>query len=355
MKKIVYANILTFVLAGICSLFIISCSDSSQAPTGSSSKDSTASGRVTPNKTKIYIIPKENKSEYWQIVLDGARNAAEDLEIELVEKSPKSESDVEAQENMLDDAIVANPDAIVIAPSDSGALVPGIEAAMDEKIPVIIIDSKADTNQVTAFLASDNFHIGALAADEMAKALTAKFGKAEGKIACITFLSGAASLEKRKKGFEDRIHSEYPGIEIVSFADAKGKHGETVKLLNEILKKNRDLKGVFTNNQITGEETVQVLKNLKRKDLAVVVVDYGKDEIWGLKNGFVDSMIVQKPWMIGYMGIDAAVRATKGEELDKFIDTGVVPISPKMIKENGAEEFLNPIEFNKRDEKEISL
>lgn len=346
MRKTVYIDSIRLLILSLATFLAISCSDNSKKPS-----DSSHSANSERDKLKIYIIPKENSSEYWQIFLDGARKAAGDMGIELMEKSPASEAAVNAQVRMLDDAVLAKPDGIVLAPSDSGALVLGIESAMNNNIPVILVDSKADTDNITAFLASDNLYLGALAADDMAKALTAKYGHPEGKIACITFLSGAASLDKRREGFEERVRSEYPGIEIVKYADAKGERGNTVKLLKDILIQNKDLKGVFANNLVTGEEVVQVLKELNRKDLAVVVVDYGKNEIWGLKNGFVDFMVVQKPWMMGYLGVDAAVRAAKGEALDKFIDTGVVSVSLQMIKENGAEEFLDPIGFNKRAEK----
>jgi ribose transport system substrate-binding protein len=60
-------------------------------------------------------------------------------------------------------------------------------------------------------------------------------------------------------------------------------------------------------------------------------------------------MIVQKPWKMGYMGIEYALKAINGEKLDKFIDTGVVAITPAMMESGEAEEFLNPVEFHKKN------
>ena len=111
-----------------------------------------------------------------------------------------------------------------------------------------------------------------------------------------------------------------------------------------------DLKGIFANNQYTGDEVIRALDMAGRKDLAVVVVDAGPLETEGLKTGITDFMIVQKPWVMGYMGVEYAVKALNGEQLDKFIDTGVVAISPAMLKSGEAEEFLSPIAFHQKNQ-----
>lgn len=338
MKKNIICPVISMV---VMALVLSSCRQQS--------KDTTESAKGLKN---IYIICKSSESPFWQTVMDGARTAGKELNVTVTTQAPVSESEVDKQIAIMENAVSTKPDAIVLAPSQSSSLVPVIEDAVAQGIPVIIIDSNADTDKFTSFLASDNVSIGAVAADEMAKAITAKHGKPEGKIACVTFMSGAASLEKRKKGFEEQIKSKYPGLEIVDFRDAMGKAGVTIDFVQNFLTKYTDLKGIFANNVHTGEETVRALDDARRKDIAVVIVDSSEQEIWGLANGFVDSMIVQQPWKMGYMGIECALKAANGEKLDKFIDTGIVSISPEMYKSGKAEEFLNPVKFreNKKEQ-----
>jgi ribose transport system substrate-binding protein len=294
---------------------------------------------------RIYFIVKASESEFWQIVMTGAKNKAADLGIQLVAQAPVSESDVSRQIAILENAIAAKPDAIVLAPTVTDALVPGLERAAERKIPVIIIDSAANTDKYVSFLASDNVKIGEMAADMMANALKQKTGKAEGKVACLTFMSGVNSLENRKKGFLDRLAAKYPGIKIVAFQDAQGKQGTSLSIVQNYLTAYPDLNGIFANNQPTGDEAVRALDMKSRKGLAVVVVDAGPQEIWGLGNDYVDAVIVQKPWSMGSMGVEYALKAINGEKLSKFVDTGVVAITPEMLKSGAAEEFLNPIKF----------
>jgi len=299
-------------------------------------------------KPKIYFIVKATESSFWQIVIDGAQTAADALDVELVAEAAPSEADIAKQIAIVEAAIGAKPDAIALAPTVADALVPAIEKAMSEGIPMILFDSAASTDQYTSFLASDNIAIGTTAADKMAEALTAKYGAPEGQVVALSFMAGVGSLEARKKGFLDQVAAKYPGIEVVDFYDAQGKQGTTLSAVQGYLTTYPDLKGIYASNEPTGEETVRALDTVKKEGLAVVVVDAGPQEQWGLANGYVDAMIVQKPWVMGYMSVEYALKASQGEELPKFIDTGVVAISPAMLESGEAEEFLNPVEFHKK-------
>lgn len=307
-----------------------------------------AGNAIAADKPKIYFIVKATESDFWQIVINGGETAGKEFDVNFISQAAPTEADVAKQVAILETAIGDKPQAIVLAPTVEDALVPGIEKAVAAGIPMIIIDSQARTEQYTSFLASDNIAIGTIAADKMAEALTKRFGKPEGKVAGITFMSGVGSLERRKQGFVDQIKAKYPGIEIVDFQDAQGKQGQTLAIVQNFLTAYPDLKGIFANNQYTGDETIRALDMAKKTGLATVVVDAGPLETEGLKTGLTDFMIVQQPWKMGYMGVEYAVKAIKGEKLEKFIDTGVTAITPEMMASGAAEEFLNPVEFHKK-------
>lgn len=306
-------------------------------------------GGATSSGKTIYFIVKASESEFWQIVIDGGKKKAKQLGVKLIPQAPVSESDVSRQIAILETAVASKPDAIVLAPTVADALVPAVEKAMDAGIPVIIIDSAISTKRITSFLSSDNVAIGKLSADKMAEALKKRTGKEEGSIACLTFMSGVGSLEARKKGFTDRLAEKYPGIKVLAFQDAQGKQDIALSIAQNYLTAYPDMKGIYANNQPTGDMTVRALDMKTKKDLAVVVVDAGSQEILGLENGYVDAVIVQKPWNMGAMGVEYALKAANGEKLPEFVDTGVVAISPEMFKSGQAKEFLNPVEFHKND------
>ncbi len=336
----------------ICCCLLVAGCEKKRPPAapaeGGAGKTGETAGPAQTSAKKINMVVKASESEFWQIVMDGAKQAAAKFGVGLVAQAPVSEAEVSKQISIFENAISAGPDALILAPSSSDPLVPAMEKAMAQKIPLIMIDSAANTEQYTSFLASDNMAIGRTAGDCMAKALEKHTGKPAGKIACITFLSGANSLEKRKAGFEEQLKAKYPGIEILAWRDAQGKTGTTINIVQDFLTKYKDLDGIFANNQPTGDETVRALDMAQKKGLAVVVVDAGENEQWGLANGYVDYMIVQRPWTMGYMSVEYALKAANGETLDRFIDTGIAAITPEMLQSGAAEEFLDPVAFNRK-------
>jgi ribose transport system substrate-binding protein len=308
-------------------------------------------GNVSAAKPKIYFIVKATESSFWQVVIDGGKTAAAKLDVEIIDEAAPSEADIARQISILEAAIGAKPDAIALAPTVADALVPAIEKATAAKIPMILFDSAAKTDKYVSFLASDNIKIGQLGADKLAAAMIAKFGKAEGEVVGLSFMAGVGSLEARKKGFMETVQAKYPGIKVVDFFDAQGKQGNSLAAVQNYLTTYPNLKGIYASNEPTGEETVRALDTVKKTGLAVVVVDSGPQEQWGLVNGYVDAMIVQMPWKMGYMALEYALKASKGEKLEKFIDTGIEAISPEMVKSGAAEEFMNPVEFYKKHPK----
>src|SRR5438093_10100006 len=68
-------------------------------------------------KPSIPIIVKDTTSFFWQIVLAGARKAGKDLNVKVPELGAQSESDINGQISILENAVSEKPPAIVIAPT----------------------------------------------------------------------------------------------------------------------------------------------------------------------------------------------------------------------------------------------
>src|SRR3982074_1902631 len=93
-------------------------------------------------EVSIPIIVKDTTSNYWQIVLAGARKAGKDLGVKVPELGAQSESDINGQISILENSVAGNPAAIVIAPTQFAALGKPIDED-DNKVKVIGIDSAA--------------------------------------------------------------------------------------------------------------------------------------------------------------------------------------------------------------------
>ena len=134
----------------------------------------------TGGKRVIAVIPKGTSHFFWQSVHAGAESAAKELGVEIMWKGPEHENDNAAQTNIVEDAINRRVDGIALAPTHKDALVPIVERAQRENIPVAIFDSGIGTENYVSYIATDNHQGGVVAAERLAAKLGGK-----GKIAIL--------------------------------------------------------------------------------------------------------------------------------------------------------------------------
>ena len=86
-----------------------------------------------------------------------------DLNVNVPELGAQSESDINSQISILENAVSEKPAAIVIAPTQFAALGKPIDEAA-KKVKIIGIDSAADSKAFASFLQTDNVQGGRVAA-----------------------------------------------------------------------------------------------------------------------------------------------------------------------------------------------
>ena len=298
---------------------------------------------VAAQDVTIPIIVKDTTSFYWQIVLAGARKAGKDLGVNVPELGAQAETDVNGQISILENAVAGNPAAIVIAPTEAKALGKPIDEAAT-KVKIIGIDSGADSKAFTSFLTTDNVQGGRVAADGLAAAIgAANGGKVEGKVALITALPGAGSLEQRREGFQEQIKAKYPGLELIADKYADGQATTGLNIATDLITANPDLKGIFASNLIMAQGVGQAIaeNNLGGK-VALVGFDNDDKLVKFLEDGVISALVVQDPYRMGYDGIKTALAASKGEKVEANVDTGANLVTNENKKHPKIDALLNP-------------
>jgi ribose transport system substrate-binding protein len=293
-------------------------------------------------QTTIPIIVKDTTSFYWQIVLAGARKAGQDLNVKVPELGAQSEADINGQIAILENAVSTKPAAIVISPTQRAALGKPIDEAA-KSVKIVGIDSAADSKAFTSFLTTDNVQGGRIAADGLAAAITAKYGKAEGEVALITHLPGVGSLDERAKGFKEQLASKYPGIKLAADKVSDGTANGGLNITTDLLTAFPNLRGIFASNLIQAQGAIQAIAESKAQD-KVKLVGFDSDDklVKALKDGVMAATVVQDPFRMGYDGVKTALAASKGEKVEAFVDTGANLITGANMNGARAQELLNP-------------
>jgi len=266
----------------------------------------------------IAMISKGFQHQFWQAVKLGAFQAAKEYNVRVTFEGPESESQVDKQIEMLQAAIDRKPSAIAIAALDSKAVIPLLERAHAQHMPVIGFDSGVDSNIPVTTAATNNVAAAALAADKMA----ALIGD-EGEIALVVHDQTSRTGIDRRDGFVNQIKAKHPKITIDDIQYGGGDHLKSADLAKAIMLSHPRLKGFFGSNEGSAIGVLDAVTELKKQGKIVVVgYDSGKAQIDAIRSGVMAGAITQNPIGIGYKSVQAAVMVLKGQSVPKIIDTG---------------------------------
>ena len=296
---------------------------------------------------EIAVIVKTGNSSFWQNVQTGAMDAQKELQADTPKLTvtflgAQSESDINEQINIVENAINRGVKAIVLAPSDTTALQPAVKDAKDAGIPVIIIDSKldGDPSQYVAFFATDNKAAGEACAKEMIDRLTAN-GITEGNIQVMSYVAGVGSEVGRVGGFNDYIKAN-SNFTLLETQYSNSDMPTALDQTTNVLQANPDLVGIFGANEPTA---IGMGRAIEQAGLAgkIVAIGFDGNSVLAdmIKNGTLQAIAVQSSYNMGYLGVKSAYDvAFAGKTIDAYTDTGFLMVTKDNIDSQDAKNVL---------------
>jgi ribose transport system substrate-binding protein len=277
--------------------------------------------------------------EFWKAIHAGALTAARELDAEIIWKGPLREDDRNEQVQIVETLTNAGVDAIVLTPMDDKALVRPVVEAKRLGIPTVIYNTPLDGDHHIAFVCTDNYQGGVLAAELMGRILGGK-----GKAILLRVSEGVVGTWNREEGFLATLKSKFPAIRILSDNQYAGVTTETAYQMSEnLLARHGDVEAIFTPNE---SSTFGCLRALQDHGLAGKVVHIGFDSskklIEALEKGEIRGLVLQDPFRMGYDSVRAAVAHLRGQPYEKTVNTGVFLATPENMKEPRLARLLAP-------------
>lgn len=288
-------------------------------------------------KVVVGVVPKGANHIFWQTVHAGAIKAAQEFGFEIEWNAPTLEIDASRQIEIVDSMVNRRLAGIALAPVDKRALVAVVERAAKAGIPVAIYDSGIDTDQRITYVATNNEEGGRMAARRLGEILGGK-----GKVAVVGFMPGSASTMEREFGFQDEMKKLYPKIEILGVQFGMADRAKAMAITENLLTAHRDIAGLFADNESSTSGAVQALKSRNARHVKLVAFDSSDQIIADLKAGWIDSLVVQNPFKMGYEATRAIGLKLRGEQPEKLIDSGATLVLAKDLDQPAIRELLFP-------------
>jgi ribose transport system substrate-binding protein len=295
------------------------------------------SGCQRSGKPTVGVVPKGANHIFWQTVHAGAIKAAQEYGFEVEWNAPTLEIDSSRQIDIVESMVNRKLAGIVLAPVDRKALVAVVERAAKAGVPVAIFDSGIDTQQRVSYVATNNEEGGRMAARRLGEVIQGK-----GKVAIIGFMPGSASTMEREHGFQDEMRTKFPNVNIVGLQFGMADRAKAMAVTENVLTAHPDLAGLFADNESSSAGTVQALKSRGAKTVKLVAFDASEQLVADMRAGWIDSIVVQNPFKMGYESTKAIGMHLKGEKPPQLVDSGATLIKMEDLDKSETKELLFP-------------
>ncbi len=289
-------------------------------------------------KTKrvVGLVPKGANHVFWQTVHAGGVKAAREFGLEIEWNAPTLEIDSSRQIEIVESMINRRLDGFALAPVDKRALVGVVERAAGLGIPVAIFDSGIDTERRISYVATNNVEGGRMAARRLGQVLGGR-----GKVGIVGFMPGSASTMEREDGFQDEIR-KFPGIRVVALQFGMADRAKAMAAAENMLTAHPDLAGLFADNESSSIGAVQALKSRGNRKTRLVAFDASDQLIADLREGWIDSLVVQNPFRMGYEAVRAVGLKLNGQPPPALVDSGATLVLREELETPEIRQLLFP-------------
>jgi ribose transport system substrate-binding protein len=301
MKKwVMFVSLLMLAFVTACSM---------ESPAGNSDSESGSNDSGDGEYTIGFSISTLN-NPFFVTLQEGADAKAEELGVHLVVLD--AQDDDAKQVSDVEDLVQRGVDIILINPTDSASVAAAVEVANSAGIPVITVDRGADSGEIVTHIASDN-----IAGGEMAAELLVELVGDGAKVAELEGIPGSSAARERGEGFHNVAGGS---LDVVSSQTANFDRSEGLNVMENILRSNPDIVGVFAHNDEMALGALEAVEAAgKGSDIVVIGFDATDDAVAAVEAGRLAGTVAQQPTLIGSSAIEAALKILNGEEVEANI------------------------------------
>lgn len=271
----------------------------------------------------VAVVPKV-AVPFFDDCNNGAAEAAKKLGVNYQWVVPQN-TQGSTQVRIIEDLMAKHVDGIAISVNEPKSVERVIKEAVSKGIKVLTFDSDSVNSGRSMYIGTINEAAGETMGKSMADAIGGK-----GEVAIVTGQLGATNLNERIAGVKKAL-AEYPDIKVVATEGTEDDLAKAVSVTEAIFRAHPNLSGIFGVSQVGGPAVAKVMNTKefadKKGNVKVFAFDDLPDTIKGVKDGFIQGIMVQRPVTMGRLAVEHLVAQITGEETDpKNIDTGVTVV-----------------------------
>lgn len=267
-----------------------------------------ASRPAETERHSVAMVVKSTETEFWKSVFAGANAASSEYNIDLTITGPEAEEDYETQNQYIEEAVDSGVDAIVFSAISYEENAAAIDAAAARGVKIVVIDSDVDSEHVSVRIGTDN-----VAAGRQAAAAALDTEEETLVIGLVNYAQVSRNGQEREWGFREAAleDSRVAGIYTVN---ALSTQEDAEERAAELLREHPEINVLVGFNEPTSVGAARAVAGQALEDrVRMVGFDSNVITVDLMQSGAVDALIVQNPYAMGYLGVEAAYGLLNGE------------------------------------------
>jgi simple sugar transport system substrate-binding protein len=255
----------------------------------------TSGTAAAQNLEFIVVTHGQAASAFWSVAKRGVDDADADFDdVDVTYQAPEGFNMVQMAQ-IIDAAVAAQPDGLVVSIPDAESLGDSIRNAVASGIPVISMNSGSDVRKglgVLVHVGQTEYEAG-LGGGERWK------GEGMTKAACVNVEVGNVALDLRCEGFVEGLGQE---VEVIPV-----QIGDPTAMRNAVsayVSSHPDLEGLFVLGQDGAIPTLEAVEEAEKLgQIKVATFDLSDEILIAIDGGKMDFAIDQQQYMQGYLPI----------------------------------------------------
>ena len=257
--------------------------------------------------------------EFFSTMEEAAKAyAVANPDVEIIYGQGASGTDIEGQIALIESMVTQGVQGIALTPVDP-TVAPALDRAIEAGVKIVLMDNDIpDWLGKTALATTDNYNAGKIAGEYLKTVL-----KDGDTLGILEGVPGVPALDDRVTGMLKGLAGG-PDVQIVGKGATNCTQELGVSAAEDLLTANPDLKAIYAACGPPAVGAAQAIENAGIANDAIVLVGFDAccGELDKIVSGQEDATVAQFPAKMGELGVDALVRAIRGEEVETLVDTG---------------------------------
>ena len=256
----------------------------------------------------VAVIPRTCGTALWEPEHAGAAAVARSAGLNLYWNAPMRDDDMQTQISLIEKSVDRGMAGIIISPIQTLPMRTPIRRVVAQDIPVVVIDTELGipSGPRLGYVLNDEHVGGRIAARRVGQILGGK-----GSIGIVGMQPELHSNTVRERSFESTLNAEFPGIHIVARRLGLPSMPQEQHNAEELLAGNESLDAIVALSLAATRGTYYALAEFG-KARKIKLVGFDQDLIPPIRDGGIDSVVVQNTFEIGRIAMELMNREIRG-------------------------------------------